>query len=50
MISKALIDSNITHELFIPVTNEEQKLFILKESIRTREDQLSNIEQNRLIV
>ena len=46
---KALIDSNITHEEFILVNNEKQLFFRLKESIREKSDQLSDIERGRFI-
>ena len=49
IISKALIDYNISHEEITPVINEEQNYFRLKESIRAKDDQLSDIERDRLI-
>lgn len=49
MICKALIDSNISNQEFTLVINKEQNQFRLKESIRTKDDQLSDIEQDRFI-
>ena len=49
IISKALRDSDISHEEFIPMINEEQNYFRLKERIIAKDDQLSDIEQGRLI-
>ena len=46
---KVIADSNTSHENFILVINEEQNYFRLKESIRSKDNQLSNIEWNRLI-
>ena len=48
-ISKALISSAISHEEFILLINKEENYFRLKESIRAKDDQLSNIEQGRFI-
>ena len=48
-IPKVLIDSGISHEEFTLVINEEQNYFRLKESIRSKDDQLSDIERDRLI-
>ena len=49
IISKALIDPDLSHEEFILVINKEQNYFRLKESIRAKDDQLSDIERDRLI-
>ena len=49
IISKALTDSDISHEEFVLVTNKEQNYFRLKESIGAKDDQLSDIERDRLI-
>ena len=49
IISKALIDSDISHKEFTLVINEEQNYFGLKESMKAKENQLSYIEVYRLI-
>ena len=49
IIPKALIDLKISHRQFNLVTNEEQNYFRLKKSIRAKDDQLSDIEQDGLI-
>ena len=48
MISKALIDSDISHEKFTLMINEEQYCLRLKESIRTKDSPLGAIERDRL--
>ena len=48
-ISKALIGSDISHEEFILLINEEENYFRLKESIMAKDDQLSDIGQGRFI-
>ena len=47
--SEALIESDISHEEFTPVINEKQSYFMLKETIRAKYNQLSDIECDRLI-
>ena len=49
VISKALIDSDISHEEFMPVMNEKQNYFRLKQSIITKDSQLNDIGRDRLI-
>lgn len=49
LIYKALINSNVSHEEFTLLTHEEQSYFRLKGSIREKDDQVSDIEQDRLI-
>ena len=49
IIYKAQIDSDISHEEFTLVINEEKKYLRLKESIRTKDCQQGDIERNRLI-
>ena len=49
IISKALIDSVISHGEFAVAFNEEQNYRILKDSIRAKDDQLGDIESDRLI-
>ena len=44
-----MIDSNSNHEELTLMINEEQKYFRLKESIRAKDDQLSDNERDRLI-
>ena len=44
-----MIDSDIIHKEFTLVINEEWNYYRLKERIRIKEDQLTNIEQNGLI-
>ena len=44
----ALINSNITHEEFTQVINGEQNDFSLKDNTWRKDDQLSDIEQDRL--
>ena len=44
-ISKALIYSEISHEDFTTIINEERSYSELKESIRTMKSQRSNIEK-----
>ena len=47
-MSTALINSNITHEEFTQVINGEQNDFSLKDNTWRKDDQLSDIEQDRL--
>ena len=49
MASKALIGFDISHEEFILLINEEENYFMMKESLRAKDDQLSDIEQGRFI-
>ena len=49
IISKVLIDSDISHDEFTLVINEKQSFFRLKENIRAKDDQLSDIEGERII-
>ena len=49
IISKALADSNINYGEFTIVISEEQNCFRSKESIRAKDDQLDDIEWDRLI-
>ena len=44
----ALINSNITHEEFTQVINGEQNDFSLKDNTWRKDDQQSDIEQDRL--
>ena len=48
-ISEALINSEINHEDFITIINEETKYRELKESIRMMNSQRSYTERNNLI-
>ena len=48
-ISKTLIDSDISRDKFTLVINEKQNYFRLKGSIRAKDNQLGDIEQNRLL-
>lgn len=48
IMSKALINSNITHEEFTQVINGEQNYFSLKDKTWRKDDQLSDTEQDRL--
>ena len=48
-ISEALINSEISHEDFITIINEEKKYRELKESIRMMNSQRSDTEKNNLI-
>ena len=48
-ISEALINSEISHEDFITIINEEKKYRELKESIRMMKSQRSDTEKNNLI-
>ena len=50
MISKALIDSDINHDVFTLVINEEQNYFRLEESIRPKDDQMNGIKREKLMV
>ena len=49
IISKAKIDSDISHEEFRVMINEEENDLKLKESIRTKGCQLVDIERDRLV-
>ena len=49
LISKALIDSKISHDEFIIATIEEQNYLRLKENIRTKDNQQGDMESDRLI-
>lgn len=49
IISIALIDSDVSHEEFTLVINKEQNYFRIKESIRAKDDQLTEVEWNKLI-
>ena len=49
IISKALIDSDISHEELRLVIKEEQNYLRLKESIQKKDSQLGDIERDRLI-
>ena len=48
-ISEALINSEISHEDFITIINEEKEYRELKESIRMMNSQRSDTEKNNLI-
>ena len=48
-IFEALINSEISHEDFMTIINEEKKYRELKESIRMMNSQRSDIEKNNLI-
>ena len=48
-ISEALINSEISHEEFLIIINEEKKYRELKESIRMMNSQRSDVEKNNLI-
>ena len=48
IISITIIDSDISHDEFTLVINEEQNYFRLKESKRAKDNQLGNIEPDRL--
>ena len=45
IISMALVDSEISHDEFTLVLNEEQNYFLLKESNRATDKQLDDIEK-----
>ena len=45
ILPKELIDSDISHEEFTLVINEEQSYLKLKQSIRTKESQIGDIER-----
>ena len=49
IISKALMDNEISYEDFETINNEEKKYRELKESIRMMNSQRSNAEKNNLI-
>ena len=48
-ISESLIQSEVNHEDFMTITNEEKKYRKLKESVRTMNSQRSDAEKNNLI-
>ena len=48
MISKALLDSEISHEEYTTIINEEEKYRRLKEDIRMMKSQRSNVEKDKL--
>ena len=48
-ISEALINNEISHEDFITIINEKKKYRELKESIRMRNSQRSDVEKTNLI-
>ena len=45
ILPKELIDSDTSHEEFTLVINEEQSYLKLKQSIRTKESQIGDIER-----
>lgn len=49
MISKAPIDSEISHEKYATIINEEYKYCRLKESVRMIKNQRSDVEKDELI-
>ena len=49
IISEALVASDISHEEFTQVINKEQNSFRLKETIRAKDDHVSNIERDKSI-
>ena len=49
IISKALIDNEISHENFTTIINDEKNYRELKESIRMMKSQRSDSEKNNLI-
>ena len=48
-VSEALINSKISHEDFMIITNEEKNYRELKESVRMMNSQRSDAEKNNLI-
>ena len=48
-ISEAMINSEISHEDFMTIINEENKYLELKESVRMMNSQRSDVEKNNLI-
>ena len=48
-ISKALIDSEVGHEDYTTIINEEEKYRRLKEDLRMMTSQRSNAQKNKLI-
>ena len=48
-ISEALINNEISHEVFMTIINEEKKYQELKESITMMNSQRSNVEKINLI-
>ena len=48
-ISEAMINSEISHEYFMTIINEENKYLELKESVRMMNSQRSDVEKNNLI-
>ena len=49
IMSKALMDSDMSHEKFTLVINEKQNFLRLKESIKRKDSQLGDIKRDRLI-
>ena len=49
IMSKALMDSDMSHEEFTLVINEKQNFLRLKESIKRKGSQLGDIKRDRLI-
>lgn len=49
MISKALIDSEVGHEDYTTIINEEEKYRRLKKDLRMMTSQRSNAQKNKLI-
>ena len=49
VISKTPINSDISHDEFTLVIHKEKKYFMLKESLRAKDNQLDDIEQDNLI-
>ena len=49
IMSKALMDSDMSHEEFTLVINEKQNFLRLKESIKRKDSQLGDIKRDRLI-
>ena len=47
IISKALVQSDISRAEFMQVINEEQNSFRLKEIIKAKDDDVLNIEHNK---
>ena len=48
-ISEALINNEISHEVFVTIINEDKKYRELKESIRMMNSQISDTEKINLI-
>ena len=49
IMSKALMDSDMSHEEFMLVINEKQNFLRLKETIKRKDSQLGDIKRDRLI-